>query len=328
MEAEARLREQESRRQSEEEARLRAQQEALRLAEETRLRADEARRQAEEEESRLEAERTKLKSEEARLRSMEQDQQATWPVGQIHRQESGETIHVNESFADSASEETVTSSGQTQETIKEDGDAQSEMAELPKSEVEVRIPPDIFKRLNSDESSERAAALAELAALGGDQVFSLVSRAFDDETTEVRNAAALALYNLQQDRAASFARALREGSPERRRKIGTALATSGLADNAISNLTGESRGKTYDAFSLLFLMAKAGEVQPLMRAIEEHASVEVRLAVVKLLALSGQPEIVPVFRTLAVRGSLPSEVRSALMEAIYQISSQARESAA
>jgi len=49
--------------------------------------------------------------------------------------------------------------------------------------------------------------------------------------------------------------------------------------------------------------------------------------VVKLLALSGQPDIVPAFRRMAVRGSLPSEVRSAVMEAIYQISSQARESA-
>jgi hypothetical protein len=72
-------------------------------------------------------------------------------------------------------------------------------------------------------------------------------------------------------------------------------------------------------------MAKAGEIQPLMRAIEDFPNVEVRLAVVKLLALSGQPEIVPAFRRLAVRGSLSSEVRAALMEAIYQISSQTRE---
>jgi hypothetical protein len=158
-------------------------------------------------------------------------------------------------------------------------------------------------------------------------VFSVVSRGFDDESTEVRNAAAHALYDMQPDRAASFARALREASPERRRRIGAALASSGLATNAINNLTGESRENTYDAFSLLFLMAKAGEVQPLMQAIEEHTNVEVRLAVIKLLALSGQSEIVPAFRRLAVRGSLPSEVRSAVMEAIYQISSQGRENA-
>jgi hypothetical protein len=95
-----------------------------------------------------------------------------------------------------------------------------------------------------------------------------------------------------------------------------------LANEAIRNLTGESRDKTYDAFSLLFLMSKAGETQPLMRAIEEHSNIEVRLAVVKLLALSGQPDILPAFRRMAVRGSLPPEVRSAVMEAIYQINNQ------
>ena len=69
-------------------------------------------------------------------------------------------------------------------------------------------------------------------------------------------------------------------------------------------------------------MSKAGEVQPLLRAIKDHPSKDVRLAVVRLLALSGQPEVLPAFRRLAVRGSLPTEVRSAVMEAIFQISSQ------
>ena len=73
--------------------------------------------------------------------------------------------------------------------------------------------------------------------------------------------------------------------------------------------------------SAVYALAKAGEVQPLIRAIEAHPDTEVRLAVVKLLALSGQKEILPAFRRLAVRGTLPPEVRSAVMEAIYQISS-------
>ena len=184
------------------------------------------------------------------------------------------------------------------------------------------VPGVILKRLSSEEPNERAAAVADLARVGGDDSFREISAAFDDPAVEVRNAAARSLFNLNADRAATFTRALRESPPERRRKIGAALASSGLASEAIGQLMGESREKTYDAFSLLFLMSKAGEVQPLMRAIEEHPNNEVRLAVVKLLALSGQQEILPAFRRLAVRGSLPTEVRSAVMEAIYQISSQ------
>jgi HEAT repeat protein len=188
------------------------------------------------------------------------------------------------------------------------------------------VPSSVLKRLSSEDETERAQAVSDLGRVGGDDSFHQITAAFDDPSVEVRNAAARTLYQINTDRAATFTRALREAPPERRRQIGASLATSGLANEAIGHLMGESREKTYDAFSLLFLMSKAGEVQPLMRAIEEHPNNEVRLAVVKLLALSGQQEILPAFRRLAVRGSLPPEVRSAVMEAIYQISSQASES--
>ena len=183
------------------------------------------------------------------------------------------------------------------------------------------VPASIQHRLMSRQAGDRAEAVAELARYDTPDTFQQICAAFDDEAKEVRSAAARSLYELRADRADSFTRALRESSAERRHNIGTAISASGLAGEAISQLTGESREKTYEAFSLLFLMAKAGEVQPLIRAIEGHPSNEVRLAVVKLLALSGQKEILPAFRRLAVRGSLPTEVRSAVMEAIYQISS-------
>src|SRR3990172_5736531 len=172
----------------------------------------------------------------------------------------------------------------------------------------------IAQRLNSSDPNERVAALADLMQLDEEDSFTLITKSFDDQSAEVRNAAARALYGLKLDRAASFTRALRESAPEHRRKIGAALVGSGIA--------GESREKTYDAFSILFLMAKTGEVQTLIQTIEKHPNIDVRLAVIKLLAFSNQPEIVSAFRSLAVRGSLPTEVRSAVMEAIFQISSQ------
>ena len=213
-------------------------------------------------------------------------------------------------------------------TISEDAGSFDVAGSAP---MEVDVPEDergvvstaLLGRLASENDGERARAVEELGRIGGEDSFREVNASFDDPSEEVRNAAARALFNLNPDRAGSFTRALREAPPERRRLIGAALSSSGLATSAIGHLMGESREKTYDAFSLLFLMAKAGEVQPLMRAVEEHPNNEVRLAVVKLLALSGQQEILPAFRRLAVRGSLPTEVRSAVMEAIYQISSQA-----
>ena len=115
-----------------------------------------------------------------------------------------------------------------------------------------------------------------------------------------------------------------QGSPEERRNIGAALVGSGLADHAVNTLTGESQENAYGAFSLLFLVAKAGEVGPLMRVIEDHPNIQLRLAVIKLLALSGEPKIVTAFFGLAQRSSLPREIRSAVREAIFQISRETR----
>jgi HEAT repeat protein len=171
------------------------------------------------------------------------------------------------------------------------------------------------------------SGIGELATLHSDEALNAIYSAFDDSSPGVHIAAAQALHSTEEDRTNAFTRALREATPERRRNIGSAIAASGLATEAINNLAGESREKTYEAFSLLFLMAKAGEFGALLKAIEHEPNTEVRLAVVKLLALSGQPEVLPAFRRLAVRGSLPTEVRSAVMEAIYQIANQGATSA-
>ena len=85
---------------------------------------------------------------------------------------------------------------------------------------------------------------------------------------------------------------------------------------------GESRGNSYGAFSLLFLVAKAGEIQPLMHLIENHPSVELRVAVIRLLASSREPEIAPTFRRLAMSSLMPGEVRSAVMEASTRLAAR------
>ncbi|HEY2970868.1 MAG TPA: HEAT repeat domain-containing protein [Pyrinomonadaceae bacterium] len=152
--------------------------------------------------------------------------------------------------------------------------------------------------------------------------FDHLTETLEDPSPQVRNEAVRLLYELDPDRAASFFNiALREGSPAERRDIGAALAGSGLVDEAIEDLMGDSPENSYSAFSFLFLVAKAGEVQPLVQVIRNHPSIELRLTVIKLLASSGDPEIIPAFRRLTT-SSLPAEVRTAILEAINQLGSQ------
>lgn len=347
--------EDEARREAEEAARLQAQEEARRQAEiQARLRAEESeqeRQHAErrervdleariraEIEAKLEAEdEERRREEDARRREeifAEEAARAQASTAAIDHKTNGGAAEIKSDVREiapwfEAEIETKKESESGQSFFEDsftpqpdDNESEFRAVSVPDEPEGFGLTSDLQHALRSNSISARASAVAELSRVGGEDAYHRIIAAFDDPAPEVRSSAARALFDLQEDRAAAFTRALREAEPDRRRAIGAAISSSGLANEAIGNLTGESRDKTYDAFSLLFLMSKAGEVRPLMRAIEDHPNAEVRLAVIKLLALSGQPEVLSAFRRMAVRGSLPAEVRSAVMEAIYQITSQ------
>ena len=146
--------------------------------------------------------------------------------------------------------------------------------------------------------------------------FEQTSQLLDDPSAAVREKAVRDLYEMDPDRAATLVNdALRDGSPEERRRIGSALADSGLLYEAIDDLMAANHENCYSAFSLLFLVAKAGVVEPLISVIEKNPSLELSLAVIRLLASSGEPEVAPTLQRLAANDLLPPELRSAAVEA-------------
>jgi len=152
--------------------------------------------------------------------------------------------------------------------------------------------------------------------------FDQIAELLDDPSAAVREKAVRDLYELDADRAATLVNdALRDGSPEERRRLGSALADSGLLYEAIDDLMAENHEHCYSAFSLLFLVAKAGVVEPLSTVIEKHPSLDLSLAVIRLLASSGEPEVASTLERLASNASLPSELRSAAAESISQLAS-------
>lgn len=150
--------------------------------------------------------------------------------------------------------------------------------------------------------------------------FERIAQSLDDPSAEVRRKAVRELYDLDPDQAATLVNeALRNGSPEQRRRIGIALADSGLLYEAIDDLKAENHESCYGAFSLLFLVAKAGVVEPLLTVIEKHPSLDLSLALIRLLASSGEPEVVSAFPRLANNASLAPEVRRAAAESLTQL---------
>jgi HEAT repeat protein len=154
--------------------------------------------------------------------------------------------------------------------------------------------------------------------------FEQIAELLDDPAAEVRQKAVRDLYEIDPDQAATLVNdALRDGSPEERRRIGSALADSGLLYEAIDDLMAENHENCYSAFSLLFLVAKAGVVEPLSTVIEKHSSLDVSLAVIRLLASSGEPEVASTLQRLAANASLAPELRSAAAESVTQLTSPA-----
>lgn len=152
--------------------------------------------------------------------------------------------------------------------------------------------------------------------------FEQIAELLDDPSAEVRRKAVRDLYEMDPDQAATLVNdALRGGSPEERRRIGSALADSGLLYEAIDDLMAENHDHCYSAFSLLFLVAKAGVVEPLSTVIEKHPSLDLSLAVIRLLASSGEPEVASTLQRLASNGSLAPELQLAAAEAVTQLTS-------
>ena len=167
---------------------------------------------------------------------------------------------------------------------------------------------------------QAAQELAERRHKPPNTPFDQIAERLDDPSPAVREKAVRDLYEIDPDQAATLVNdALRDGSPEERRRIGSALADSGLLYEAIDDLMAEDHENCYSAFSLLFLVAKAGVVEPLSAVIEKHPSVDLSLAVIRLLASSGEPEVASTLQRLASNTALAPELRSAAAESINQL---------
>jgi HEAT repeat protein len=169
------------------------------------------------------------------------------------------------------------------------------------------------------EPAVRATAVASLGAIDHESVFAAVLVALADEARDVRAAAARALSRLSFDRADAYVRVIETADAAELADVARACIKTGMASQALDRLASDDRRQAYESFSQLSLLAKANEVQPIIEAIEIHPQTNVRLLAVQLLGTSGQPEIAPALRQLAVREGMPEELRTAILEVIYKI---------
>jgi len=169
---------------------------------------------------------------------------------------------------------------------------------------------------SNGEPGERAAAVTSLGVIDHESVFAPVIVALADEAREVRAAAARALSRLSFDRADAYVRVIESTDSKTLRGVARACMKAGLASQAISRLASEDRRQAYEAFSLLSLCVKAGEVQPILDTVECHRDIEVRLACINLLATSPRPDMCEQLVRIAGNGGVPEKVRRAILETV------------
>ena len=169
------------------------------------------------------------------------------------------------------------------------------------------------------EAVVRSAAVTSLGEIEHGSVFAPVLMAFADEAREVRAAAARSLSRMSFDRAEGYVRLIETADDETLRRVAEACIKAGMVAQAIDRMISEDRRLAYESFSLLSLLAKAGEIGPLLAAITDHGEINVRLALIRLLGTAGRPEVADELRRLAVRDGMPEKVRSALMEVLYKM---------
>lgn len=169
------------------------------------------------------------------------------------------------------------------------------------------------------EAAIRSQAITSLAAINHESVFPAVLIGMADESREVRAAAARSLTHLDFERLDAFIRVLETGDEELLSAVAKACIKSGIVSQAIDRLANGDRRQGYETFSIISLLARAKTTEPVLEAIANHSNLDVRLAAVRLLTNTGEPHVFEELRQLAVEEGLPEELRTALLEAMYQL---------
>jgi HEAT repeat protein len=172
---------------------------------------------------------------------------------------------------------------------------------------------------NDPEPQVRAAAAASLAAFDHESVLPIILTALADDSREVVAAAARGLSRFSFDRADAYVRLHEMSDREILAKIARACIKSGMASQAIERLSSTDRRQAYEAFALLAILAKAGEIEPLFVAIQMHEDTTVRIAAVHVIGLAGEAEVSSHLRQLAAAEGIPESVRNTIMEVLAKI---------
>jgi HEAT repeat protein len=169
------------------------------------------------------------------------------------------------------------------------------------------------------EPTIRSLAISSLGSINHESVFATVLIGMADDSREVRAAAARSVNRLSFDRADAYVRVIETSDEETLACVAKACIQAGIVSQNLDRLTYADHRQAYETFSLICLLTKAGMNEPILEAIADHPRMDVRLKAVHLLGRTGHPDTFGQLRELAVKDGIGEVVKTALLEAMYQL---------
>ena len=202
------------------------------------------------------------------------------------------------------------------ENAVERTEAANSLAQYP---VQNSVTALISLATHDQELAVRSAAVSSLASIDHESVFPAILIGMADESREVRAAAARALSRLSFDRSAAYVSVIQTADPETLKAVATACVKAGIVSQNIDRLARGERRQTYEAFTLVSLLAKAKMIAPIIDAIEHHPNMTVRLSAIHLLASTGEESVFDQLQQVAVKDEMDEEIKIAVLEGMYKV---------
>ena len=198
--------------------------------------------------------------------------------------------------------------------------------ELAKYQVQTSVDGLMTLARVDEDASVRAQAISSLSLINHESVFPAVLIGMADDSREVRAAAARSLSHLSSSRTDAYIRVLETDDQQLLAEVARACIKAGIVSQAIDRLATGDRRQAYETFSIFSLLARAKQSQPVLDAIVNHSKLRVRLASLRLLTNTGEPEVFEQLRQVAGRDDLAEGLRTALLEAMYKLDQSNAES--
>lgn len=168
-------------------------------------------------------------------------------------------------------------------------------------------------------STLRSKAVTILSEFNHESVFEPILQATADPTREVRAAAARALSKLTIDRSDAWTRIFETEEEGRMRQVARAATESGFVEMSFDRLVHPDEKYSYEAFTLMALLIKAGETVEIFRTLETHKNMNVRKAILHVIKITKDQKALDGLYSILEKKTLPLELQEEVDKTIEEI---------